>query len=132
LLVLIPFSAILGSAGPTAVIRDFPGAPLTNTWYPIALANALAGSDLNGSTPEIQAVFNSDVDNSSVLGSTDWYYGLDGNPGNDIDLLTVFLHELAHGLGFSSLVNLNTGACLLDFPMLTRFILNTMGQTLLT
>jgi hypothetical protein len=121
------FSAILGSAGATSVIRDFPGAPLTNTWYPIALANALAGSDLNGSTPEIQAVFNSDVDNSSVLGSTDWYYGLDGNPGNDIDLLTVVLHELAHGLGFSSLVNLNTGALPSGFPDAYTFYLEYDG-----
>lgn len=121
------YSAILGSAGPTSAIRDFPGALLPNTWYPIALANAIAGSDLNGSTPEIQAVFNSDVDNSSVLGSTDWYYGLDGNPGNDVDLLTVVLHELAHGLGFLSFVNLNTGALPSGLPDAYTFYLEYHG-----
>ena len=36
-----PTSAILGSAGPTTFFRDFSGAPIGSTWYPLALANAI-------------------------------------------------------------------------------------------
>ena len=39
-------SAVLGSAGPRFVDRDFPGAPVAGHWYHIALANKLAGTDL--------------------------------------------------------------------------------------
>lgn len=39
-----------------------------------------------------------------------WYYGLDGlPPGTKIDFVTVVLHEIGHGLGFLSLVDLKTG-----------------------
>ena len=32
--------------------------------------------------------------------SFEWYLGTDGNAGTSYDLMTVVLHELAHGLGF--------------------------------
>jgi Ca2+-binding RTX toxin-like protein len=108
--------AILGSAGPQTFVRDFPGAPISGTWYPVALANALSSADRNGSSVEIIANFNSDVDNSTVLGSIGWYYGLSGNPGSNIDLITVVLHELGHGLGFTHLINLSTGAFSSNVP----------------
>jgi hypothetical protein len=45
-----------------------------------------------------------------------WYYGLDRNPpGTKIDFVTVVLHELGHGLGFDSLVDLDTGQKVLGF-----------------
>jgi hypothetical protein len=102
-------SAILGSAGPTTAFRDFSGVPLGSTWYPGALANALHGSDLDGGAAVISAQFN------SALGTTcsfprGWYYGLDGNAGGNIDFVTVLLHELGHGLGFLTFVDLTTGA----------------------
>ncbi len=102
-------SAILGAAGPTTIHGNFTNAPVTNTWYVQALANARSGSDLHTAS-DIDAQFNSDVDNGTVLGSTDWYYGFDGNPGGDIDFVTVVLHEILHGLGFLSLVDESTGA----------------------
>jgi hypothetical protein len=40
-------SAILGSAGFTNAFRNFTGAPIAATWYAVALANALHGSDLD-------------------------------------------------------------------------------------
>jgi hypothetical protein len=92
---------VLGQAGTSTVVRDFTGAPRSNTWYPIALANKLAGIDLAPSQNDIFARFNADVDNNTCLGSTKWYYGLDANHGTDIDLFVVVLHELAHGLGMS-------------------------------
>ena len=33
--------------------------------------------------------------------SEDWYFGLDGQPGEDqFDFVSVVLHEVGHGLGF--------------------------------
>ena len=43
------FGAVLGQAGPLTVRRDFTGAPEANTWYAASLANAIRGSDLDGS-----------------------------------------------------------------------------------
>ncbi|MGI9329139.1 MAG: hypothetical protein ACR2QB_00340 [Gammaproteobacteria bacterium] len=106
-------SGTLGAAGPTEVYRDFPGAPVANTWYHVALANAIVGTDLSGSTSDIVATFNSDIDNNNnCLSNTNWYLGLDSNPGAGISLLVVLLHEFAHGLGFAGFVNLETGAFL--------------------
>ena|SRR5688572_12097754 len=103
-------SGVLGSAGAVTVLSDFAGAPLANTWYSIALANKLAGTDLAPSANDINANFNSSVDNSTCLGASSWYYGFDGADGTDVDLLAVVLHELGHGLGFQTFTNLSTGS----------------------
>jgi len=104
-------SAILGLAGTTTLHRDFVGAPLSNTWFPQALANALRGADNSPGNPEITATFNSNMNgDSGCLGGVGWYYGFDGNPpGGDIDFVTVVMHEIGHGLGFQTFVNLLTG-----------------------
>jgi hypothetical protein len=104
-------SAVLGSAGAVTLTRDFPNAPISNTWYSIALASSIAGSDLSASN-DIAATFNSDIDNNSdCLGNYNWYYGLDGNkPSNSIELYSVVLHEIGHGLGFQTFVNMSTGS----------------------
>ena len=104
-------SGILGSAGSVTAHANFAGAPLANHWYHAALANKLSGTDLSTSD-DISATFNSDVDNSVCLGATSWYYGIDGNDGTDIELLPVVLHELGHGLGFSTFTSTSTGAYL--------------------
>lgn len=102
-------STTLGVAGPVSVFRDFAGAPLANTFYPSALADSLAGMDLAPDEDDIDATFN------SVFGTTcpfpaAWYYGLDGNaPGQDSDFVTVALHELGHGFGFITFVDVDTG-----------------------
>lgn len=110
-------SAVLGSAGPNDVFRDFAGAEIAGTWYHVALANKLAGVDLAPGSNDISATFNSSIDNNNnCLQGTNWYYGLDGNEGTDVELLPVVLHELGHGLGFSTLVSLGTGGEFLGFP----------------
>ena len=86
-------SALLGSAGPETVFRDFAGAPQAGTWYPVALANSLAGVDLDPGGEHIGASFSSTLDEGCLSGISGWYYGLDGNvPSGQIELLATVLH----------------------------------------
>ena len=105
------FSGILGSAGPKVTYRDFNGAPYSSTYYPVALANALYGSDLlQGASYHIEANFSSTIGKPGCMENSGWYYGLDGSPPQGkFDLVSVILHELGHGLGFLSLADLTTG-----------------------
>src|SRR5690349_12428329 len=52
-------SGVLGSAGAANAASDFTNAPIANTWYSIALANKLAGTDLAAGQNDITARFNS-------------------------------------------------------------------------
>jgi uncharacterized repeat protein (TIGR01451 family) len=103
-------SAVLGSAGPTEAWRDFPNAPVANHWYGKALANALSGTDQDSTTADISANFNVNLGNSGCLTGIHFYLGLDNNHGNNVDLVTVLTHEFAHGLGFLTFTNGQTGA----------------------
>ena len=47
---------VLGSARPGSFFSAFSGAPDSSLWYPSALANALAGKDLDRANPEIITV----------------------------------------------------------------------------
>ncbi len=106
-----PTSGTLGSAGTTFIFRDFPGAPLAGTWYHSALTDALYGGDGAPGYVDINSRFNSSIGTDpGCLTGRNWYYGLDGNEGNDFDFLAVVTHEIAHGLGFSNFVNEATGA----------------------
>ena len=85
---------VLGSARPGNYYSGFDGAPDQSLWYPSALANALAGKDLDPQSPDMVIQINS-------LAS--WNTRNDGTPrANEYDLPSVFLHEMAHGLGFLS------------------------------
>jgi len=102
-------SAALGMAGPSNASRDFDGALAAQVWFVSALANKLAGTDLDPGGEDASATFNSSLGTTCVFPRT-WYYGLDAAPtADEIDLVSVVLHELAHGLGFLSLVDLSTG-----------------------
>ena len=86
--------SILGSARPGNYFANFTGAPDPSLWYPSALANALAGRDLDGDSPEMVITVNS---------LADWYRGGGTGPSKtEYDLQSVMLHEMAHGLGFLS------------------------------
>jgi hypothetical protein len=107
-------SALLAQTGPNTVHRNFASAPFADTWYPQALANAIAGTDLDPSSADISTEFNSSLGATGCLTGTTWYLGFDGHPGpGQLDMLTVVLHELAHGLGFQFFYDLATGATLL-------------------
>ena len=86
-------SSTLGYSGGGPSHRNFTGAPLANTWYMGSLANALAGSDLAPSSSDMYITYNLNFP---------WYYGTDGKtPKGEYDLMSVVLHEIAHGLNFS-------------------------------
>jgi hypothetical protein len=102
-------SATLGSAGAINISANFSGAPVTDTWYGAALANALRGADLNTANPEIRARFNPDLGNSDCLSGSPFYLGLDANHGAGVDLVAVLLHEFGHGIGFQTFTNAETG-----------------------
>ncbi|MFY9550262.1 MAG: PA domain-containing protein [Thermoanaerobaculia bacterium] len=98
-------TAVLGAASPAQSVRDFPNAPFANTWYASALANRLAGQDLNPATDDITARFNSKLGTTGCFEGSGWYYGLDTKHGNQVDLVAVLLHEFGHGLGFLTFVS---------------------------
>ena len=94
----------LGSAGARVGFANFSGAPIANVFYPAALADALSGSNLNAED-DIAATFSSALDGTAgCLGGRTFDLGLNHQPGSNIDLLAVVLHELGHGLGFESVV----------------------------
>ncbi len=100
----------LGAAGPSLSVEGFTNAPLPRTWYVVALANKIAGRDLAPTSQgHIVARFNSNVGTTGCLEGSQWYYGLDNQHGDQIDLVSVLLHEFAHGLGFLTLVDPGTG-----------------------
>jgi hypothetical protein len=114
-----PTAGTLGSTGALGFWANFPGAPQANTWYHVALANRLTFADLqpgaagDPSADDMITNFNSSIGtNPNCLTGLDWYYGLDDNHGANFDLVTVLLHEFAHGLGFSPTINKTTGALL--------------------
>jgi hypothetical protein len=100
-------SGTLGSAGPTEIASDFLNAPKAGVWYPIALANKLAGQNLHAGSAQIRARFNGNLGTANCLERSKWYYGLDANHGRDTDLVVVLLHEFAHGLGIIGGVTIN-------------------------
>ena len=85
---------LLGSARPGNYFNNFVNAPDPTLWYPSALANALAGRDLDKNNPEIVIQVNS---------AAPWDTRNDGKPSlSEYDLQSVFIHEIGHGLGFLS------------------------------
>ena len=112
-------SATLGSAGPWWIWWD-NSFPLPGMWYHQALANEIAGENLNitSGNPdytgddaiEIHSQFNANLGQPNCLAGSGWYYGLDGNtPAGMISFLDVVMHEIGHGLSFSGFVGYSSG-----------------------
>jgi PA domain/Thrombospondin type 3 repeat len=120
-------SAVLGSAGPAQEVSDFTGARVSGTLYPSALANKQAGTrDPRIGATDIRANFNMNLGTANCLPANPWYYGLDNNHGSAVDLVHVLLHEFGHGLGFLTLVDLNSGLESMGVPdIFERSILDT-------
>jgi PA domain len=100
-------SAVLGSTRPFTR-RNFPNAPKADVWYPSALANTLAKQDLAPGSADMSMSYNANLGQSNCLSGSGFYYGFDANHGNQIDFVATVLHEIAHGLGFTS--NFDSGS----------------------
>ena len=124
---------VFGGAFPTGYARNFAEAPLRDTWYPYALANALHGSDINTTLVDITAVFSSGFP---------WYFGTSGSPGTgQFDFATAVLRELGYGLGYESSMWVegdtgNWGISRVDDQVISpdvydRLVVNGSGQSLI-
>ena len=125
-------AAILAAAGPTLFFSDFPGAR-PNTWYPSALADEIAGFELmpqpvdQASDGDLIILVNGALDNGCLGPGIGFYYGLDHYQApTQIDLLTVLMHEVAHGVGFATPTDEQTGAFFNGRPSIYDvFVLDT-------
>ena len=95
--------SVLAETGATRIYKTsagVPNLPYANVWYPAPLAEALSGKDLNAGDFEMTVSLNANIN---------WYFGLDAKPqAGKYDMVTVMLHEIAHGLGFSSSMSVLT------------------------
>lgn len=107
---------VLAAAGTTCLLTS----ENPKTSYPMALGEALSGVDFTAEcdfdfdddgdteTGDIVVYVNSGIDQGCLGAGSGYYYGQDNNvPSNRISFSNVLLHELAHGLGFSSFTNRN-------------------------
>jgi hypothetical protein len=108
----------LGHARAQTLVASVPGRVIAglplNVLYPQPLADQLAGKDLDPGMADIVATFNGGLNDCDP--NIDWYYGLDANAGPMSDLVEVVVHELGHGLGFSSGVDLGSGELNIGMP----------------
>jgi hypothetical protein len=88
-------SSTLASAGSDKVYKNFPNAPQRDVWYPSALANAISGKSINDQNTDIILRIN-----KNIFWAISSPTGPSGSGG--YDLLSVILHEIAHGIGFVS------------------------------
>src|SRR5215213_415005 len=88
-----PLDDFLGLGGSRVSLINFPGAPRENTYYPISLANQLAGRRLEDGA-DIEVSMNS---------TSKWDYS--GEPAKAFkagkpDFVTTAMHEVIHGMAF--------------------------------
>ena len=97
---------ILGSAGPNGALAlsGFPDG--INRVVGRPLAEALLGSNTNGTSADINANFNSNF--------ADWYFGTGAPPPGEVDFTSVVLHELGHGLNFIRFADVSAGQGSMD------------------
>lgn len=91
-------SSTLATSGAKKVYKNFTNVPVKDVWYPSALAEAIAGVNLNGTEADISITVNKNIS---------WSFDTDGTrQAFKYDLMTVILHEIAHGLGFTTSMKL--------------------------
>ena len=99
--IVISTNGVLGNSAITSFVGGWDiDAFKPKVYYPVTVAEKIAGRSLNGDTEaDVQLDLNKSIN---------WYYGTDGTtPPNKYDLVTVVLHELCHGLGFFDSMGVN-------------------------
>ena len=96
----------LGSAGPTRIVQ-LPNVGETETWYTISQLSAMSGrilrEEIDGVEYDVRINMNCSFDS--------WYFGIDAAPPEStIDLTTVVLHEIGHGIGFFGSMSVPEGS----------------------
>ncbi|GMV28692.1 MAG: hypothetical protein AMXMBFR59_08170 [Rhodanobacteraceae bacterium] len=113
--------ARIAFAGPTAYVFDsadfsVPWLPDKYTWYSVTEMVRRSGapqcatfSNDCDTAFDMEATFNSDLDPPVNIIGAPFYYGFTGagKPQRSIDFVTTTMHELTHGLGFLSVVNVD-------------------------
>ena len=103
-------SGVLAQAGALSAQANFPNAPVADTFYNVALANSLAGTDLSANA-DIQMTFQANLGQPDCIAGSGWHYGLDGiTPAGKTNFLDTAMHEMGHGLNFQGRYNLASGA----------------------
>jgi hypothetical protein len=95
-------SDVLGSCGATVFYSNFDNAPIPNTYYSIALVEKITGKEQScpSDSPDLIARFNSQIS---------WYSSTDGKTSSQkYDFVSIALHEITHGLGFTGYLQVNT------------------------
>jgi hypothetical protein len=101
---------IIARATPVKFFNNFSNIPDNTLWYTSAMANAIAGKDLDPKNPEISIDINANLD-------PQFYLQTDGNvPTGEYDLESIVVHELGHGLGFLSNTDYVSGVGSLQQP----------------
>ena len=121
-------AGVIGHSAAIGALRNFSGAPYTNTWYDYSLANALAGVDLKPSDSDMYIAY------SNIF---PFYYDTSGvTPVDKIDFASVVLHEIAHSLNFSGTMAVSGGVGSwgwgTGYPMIyDRFTVDGSGNSLI-
>lgn len=96
---------VVSAGAPQSFVIGPSGAAFADTAYPVALAEAISGQNLNGTEREMDARLNSRVDTANcVPGITGgWSYVTDAAtpiPANQLSAVAAVLREMAKGLGY--------------------------------
>lgn len=135
----------LACAGSNFGANSPPGSSRPDTRYPGSTAVRVSGTDNCRLFKEFPAGFDGndgtepftcdnpmpDIGVNINIGN-DWWYGFQPAPGNRVDFVGVIIHELFHGLGFTTSVNLETGALPTDNqtgqPVSDLFAVNLLAR----
>lgn len=120
-------AAVLGSAGALEVFADFAEVPQRHAWFGKAQTNKLIGVDADPQTPDLRARFNVNLGQPGCFTGSPFYLGLDNHHGSNTDLVTVLLHEFAHGLGFQTYTDDQSGELLAGIPSIWDYFLLDTG-----
>ncbi len=128
--------AILASAGPYLARNDnrfssnrfghFPGVERPYTWHAMPAVAQNAGTDscrflgTNCLLPraDIFIQFNRDIGSANVLNGRGFHLGYTDVPAQSVDFVATAMHEITHGLGFTSLLNTDPDS---DEPLGAKF-----------